>query len=290
LLSQEFEHWQFEIIAIHDGRECDYDMAEIERLGAVGNFRFFTIDKGGAGEARNFGISQAQGRYILMTDDDCVAASDWVSTMTGFMDTHPEMVAVGGQVLAVQPETYVQSYIKFKNLLRRPVRNVKGEIVTLITANVIYRKEVLEKMSGFSQLFRDRGISCGGEDLDLAFRAKKYGHLGYCESAIVFHHHRSTLSALTRQHFNYGRGVFIACVNNGISYEELNFSRPTAINIIKHWCLSCWRLYSVSIPEYREKGLRLRHYLPYFFLDLLRRNVFMVGAVYEFYSHGGDGR
>jgi GT2 family glycosyltransferase len=285
LLVQDFDPERFEVIAIHDGHDHGYDMEKIsEWRRRSNNFHFVPIAKGGACQARNEGIKRGRGRYVFMTDDDCVADEQWIRKLVEFLDSHDDVVAAGGQVLAVPPRTFVQEYIKFKNLLRRPVRNINGEIVTLVTANVCYRKSVLERIGVFSHRFKECGIHYGGEDLDLAFRALKVGKLGYCEDAVVYHDHRSSVSALASQHFMYGRGVYTACRDNGIRYEDLRFSLPRWYNAARHLCLSTSRLMTISIPEYREKKLSLRKYPPYFFLDLLRRNVFMWGACYEYYK------
>ncbi len=284
LLVQTIPPNQYEVIAVHDGEDYDYDPEVIKRWEMQNpNFHFYIIPKGGASEARNFGIKESRGQFVLMTDDDCVAEPTWAKRLVKFLEEHPDMSATGGQVLAVEPETFIQEYIRFKNLLRRPVRNVQGKVVTLITANVCYRRSILEKIDGFSSRFREYGIPYGGEDLDLAFRAMRYGPLGYCEEAVVYHHHRSTLKALTKQHFLYGRGVYVACRENGIRYEDLRFSLPIWPNLLRHSLLSFIRLFTISIPEYRKKGLAIWKYPPYFGLDLLRRNIFMVGAVYEYY-------
>lgn len=285
LLDQSMGRADYEIIAVHDGQDHDYDLSRWDE--SCPNFRFLTIPRGGASEARNRAIQECRGDYILMIDDDCIASRTWIEDLTTFMQDHAELAAAGGQVLAVDPKTFIQEYIKFKNLLRRPVKNIKGDVVTLITANVCYRRDVLEKIGGFSGRFMECGIPFGGEDLDLAFRAKQLGNLGYCENAIVYHHHRSTLKALARQHFMYGRGVYVACRDNDISYEELRFAKPTLCNLIRHLFVSAGRLSTISIPEYRQKGLPVWKYLPYFGLDLLRRDIFMIGAVYEYYRQKG---
>lgn len=285
LFDQSVKSSDYEVIAVHDGEDHDYDLTSLSEK--YPNFRFLTIPKSGASEARNRAIAECQGDYVLMTDDDCVASPTWIEMLTAFMQDHPELSAAGGQVLAVEPENFIQEYIKFKNLLRRPVKNIRGEVVTLITANVCYRRDVLQKIGGFSRRFAECGIPFGGEDLDLAFRAKKLGGLGYCEDAIVYHHHRSTLKALAMQHFMYGRGVYVACCDNNIPYKELRFAKPTLFNVVRHMFISTGRLLTISIPEYRQKGLSFWKYLPYFGLDLLRRDIFMIGATYEHYRQKG---
>lgn len=289
LIEQDFDPNEFEIIAVHDGLDHDYNMEEIGQLiTAFPNLRFLTIAKSGVSEVRNHAIRMSRGQYVLMIDDDCMAVKNWIATMVDYLDTHREVVAVGGQVLAVPPKTFIERYIKDKNLLRRPVKDVNGNIVTLITANVAYRHIVLKRLGGFSPHFMHNKSQLGGEDLDLAFRATQFGALAYCEQAVTHHHHRSTLSALTKQHFQYGRGVYIACVVNKIDYRRVKFSRPTIFNLFRHAAVSFFRLFSVSVPEFWTKRIPLWKWPAYFCLDLVRRNVFMIGAVYEFYRQGGD--
>jgi len=289
LIGQRFAHDEYEIIAVHDGTDHNYADEEIERLKSLfTNFSFHAITKSGAAGTRNYAIGQARGELVMMTDDDCVANPDWIATMVRFLDQHTDVVAVGGQVLAVPPKTFVEGYVKDKSLLRRPVRDINGAIVTLVTANVAYRREVLDQVGWFSDIFAKLQIHSGGEDLDLAFRAAKAGTLAYCEEAIVYHNHRSSVRALARQHLNYGRGVFVACVNNHIEYRRVKFSRPTPPNLFRHSWVSFVRIFSVSIPEFWVKRIPLWKWPAYFCLDLLRRNVFMVGAVYEFYRQRGD--
>lgn len=289
LIEQRFSPKDYEIIAVHDGENHEYDLVEIERLSRkFPRFKFLTVPKGGASAARNRAIKASSGKYILMTDDDCVADENWIVRMVRYFEDHPNISAVGGQVLAVTPKTFVETYIKDKNLLRRPVRDINGEIVTLVTANVAYRSEVLAKIGGFSNVFANNRILVGGEDLDLAFRAAKVGPLAYCEDAVVYHNHRASVRALARQHFSYGRGVFVACVNNQIDYRRVKFLRPTLANLVWRFVLSITQLLTVSIPEFRHKRIAIRRWPAYFLLDLLRRNIFMVGAAYEFYRQGGD--
>ena len=289
LLNQSLDPNAYEIIAVHDGFDHNYNLKWIAGIMAkYKNFCFYTKTWEGVSAARNYAIDKSQGDYILMIDDDCEAHFEWIETMVKFLENNPDISAAGGQVLAIAPITSVQRYVKFKNLLRRPVKDRYGQVVTIITANAIYRRSVIESIGTFSMIFTKNGIPCGGEDLDLAFRASRVGKLGYCDKAIVKHDHRSTLLSLIIQHFNYGRGVFLACVENKINYHRLKFRRPTIWNLFVHMIVSVIRIYTISIPEYKEKCLSWHFYIEYFCLDLLRRNLFMFGAVYEFYKNRGD--
>jgi len=72
----------------------------------------------------------------------------------------------------------------------------------VVTANVVYRRSVLEQLGGLDEDFR--GV---GYDADLAWRTGWAGYRIVLEpKAIVVHHHRSNLRSFMHQLRVYGRG------------------------------------------------------------------------------------
>jgi len=281
LSQQNYNKENYEIIAVHDGLEYDYDEKELrEKTCQIKNFRFEKISSGGVAKVRNHGINLAKGSLILMIDDDCIAESNWIGSFVRFMNSHEEVIGIGGMVLSTPPKTFVQKYIDFKNLLRKPVRDVNGNIIAIITANACFRRIVLDKTGGFREEFS----RYGGEDLDLSFRCGKFGRLAYCEDAVVYHNHRKSLAALIKQHVLYGRGTYLACELNNIDFKLLKFYKPTFLNSFRYLWYIFERIFTVSLLEFREKNLKLSLYLPYIFLDSLRKLSFMIGATLEYYK------
>lgn len=278
LVRQDYKKEQYEVIVVHDGLDCDYDEQEINNIAAqLGNFRFEKIIHGGVSRARNHGIALAKGEFILMLDDDCEAKENWVRTFIRYMRKNPEMVAAGGTILSGPSQTFVQRYIDFKNLLRKPVHDTNGRIIALITANACFRKSTIEKVDGFRE---DLSYS-GGEDLDLSYRCRRLGGLSYCEDAIVYHYHRSSVRELIKQHILYGRGVYRACKLNNIDFKILKFYDPTFWGLLKYLGYVLKRIFSVSLPEFKAKGLQPTLYIPYCCLDIVRKIAFLVGAATE---------
>jgi len=278
LAIQDYEKEKYEIIAVHDGLDCDYDKQAINTVATqLKNFRFEKIAHGGVSRVRNHGIALARGELILMLDDDCEAKEDWIKSLVAYMKKHPEVAAAGGTILAKSPQTFTQRYIDFKNLLRRPVRAANGEIIALITANACFRKNIIDKVGGF----REELSYSGGEDLDLSYRCRKFGTLSYCEEAIVYHYHRHSVGELVKQHILYGRGVYLACKLNNIDFSVLKFYNPTFFGLLKYFCYVSKRIFTVSLPEFRSKNLPLKLYLPYCYLDAVRKIAFIIGAAAE---------
>lgn len=278
LARQDYEKEKYEVIVIYDDLDCDYDEEKINSIAAqLKNFRFEKIPHGGVSRARNYGIVLARGEFILMLDDDCEAKRDWVKAFIIYMKQHPEVVAAGGTVLSASPKTFIQRYIDFKCLLRKPVRTNNEEIIAVITANACFRKDAIEKVGGF----REKLSYSGGEDLDLSYRCQRLGVLAYCENAVIYHHHRPSIEALVKQHLLYGKGVYRACTLNNIDFKVLKFYNPTFWGVLKYLGYVLKRIFSVSLPEFSSKKLSLKLYLPYCFLDAVRKIAFIIGAATE---------
>ncbi|MDD3756400.1 MAG: glycosyltransferase [Bacteroidales bacterium] len=279
LAKQEYNKNDYEVICIHDGLKCNYNEAKIKEFAKpIKYFKFEKVSHRGVALVRNYAISRSSGQLILMIDDDCKAESDWVSSFVKYMNNQKMTVGAGGTVLSTPPQTFVQKYITFKNLLRKPVRDTDNNIVSLITANSCFRRSILDKVNGFRKEFSHYG----GEDLDLSFRCRKIGKLGYCENAVLYHNHRTSLKDMVKQHIYYGRGTFLACKLNDIDFRLLKFYNPTFWNLFLYSGYVFKRIFTVSLPEFKKKKLKLSLYIPYIFLDIIRKMSFIIGANIEY--------
>ncbi|MBA4320440.1 MAG: hypothetical protein C0412_18740 [Flavobacterium sp.] len=281
LANQDYNKENYEVIGIYDGLDCDYDENKIkECTKKIKKFRFERVSHRGVAMIRNYGIELSKGNLILMVDDDCEAKSNWITSFVQYMNNRQDVVGSGGTVLSISPQTFVQKYIDFKNLLRKPIRDINGNIIALITANACFRKTALEKVGGFNEKLKNYG----GEDLDLSFRCRKIGKLEYCENAIVYHNHRKSINDLVKQHIFYGRGAYLACKLNNIDFKLLKFYEPTFLNLFRYSGYVFKRIFTVSLPEFKKKNLKLPLYFPYAFLDIIRKLSFMIGATLEYYK------
>jgi len=122
--------------------------------------------------ARNQGWRKGSAAVVAFTDDDCVPAPDWVETLAkAFMD--PRLQAVEGRLLAPGREGTLE-----------PID--AGPCVRWCrfpTANMAYRRTVLEGVGGF-----DERYFIHREDTDLAWRVLRAGHtIVRLPAAVVVH-------------------------------------------------------------------------------------------------------
>jgi glycosyltransferase involved in cell wall biosynthesis len=68
-----------------------------------------TVAEANSGTARNVGLAAARGRYLLLTDADCVPAADWIERLTAHLSTGVA-AGVGGVIGKFNPTTWTQRY------------------------------------------------------------------------------------------------------------------------------------------------------------------------------------
>lgn len=114
----------------------------------------------GGDVARNIGVLNSQGRFIVFTDDDCVVPPDWLSEFKRELDGDPEIAGVGGFKTPRSVGTRLDIYHRFLmwgHFIRPHARTKENSSLNrcgMLNANVCYRKEAFVKAGGFSIYFQ----------------------------------------------------------------------------------------------------------------------------------------
>ena len=114
----------------------------------------------GPAHARNVGVRHAAGRWIVFTDCDTVPDPGWLEAFARAA-AQDGATALEGCVVAWPPEAVGPH--------THQISNESGG--KYVTANMAYRRDVLEQLGGFDERFRQAFL----EDSDLAFRALDAG-------------------------------------------------------------------------------------------------------------------
>lgn len=134
-----------------------------------------------AAAARNIGMGEATGRYLLFIDSDCVAAPDWVDRL---MEPHMQNEEVVGGGVAFLPDGYwalADNVSRFHEFL---VGGKPGYRRYLPTLSLSVSRKVARQVGGFDE----RLPGAAGEDVDWTIRITKLGYRLYFEPrAIVYH-------------------------------------------------------------------------------------------------------
>ena len=133
-----------------------------------------TSGRRGPAHARNLGWRAGRGDVVAFIDDDCLARPGWLASLVAEVDGGADLVQ--GRVRP-NPEQSDRG-APFARTLD------VGASPFFETANIAYRRSVLESLGGFDETFP----LAAGEDTDLGHRAVAAGSVrAYAEDAEVWH-------------------------------------------------------------------------------------------------------
>jgi GT2 family glycosyltransferase/glycosyltransferase involved in cell wall biosynthesis len=256
LLNQHYPETCYEIIVVDDA-STDETQALLERWRQAQPDRLHVLRQdrnGGPAAARNRGVAEARGTLVAFTDDDCVVAPDWLEQIQRGLED-PRVTGVGGQVLPDTTDTAVQRYqARFSAIAQPHMR--QGEVVLLITANALFRREAVLEIGGFPEQL----TSAGGEELYLCHRLLDRGYaFRYNPEALVYHRYSSSWRTFANTYYRYGQGK---------AFQQLRYP-DTQFHLSLLWHLALlvipYRLY-----RHFRRGVRGSDLLSFTSLDGLR--------------------
>ncbi len=194
---ERLDYPDYEVIVVNDGSTDD--TGDIARRYPTP--RVIDIPNGGLSAARNVGMHDAAGEIIAYTDADTRVDAWWLTFLVQpFL--HSDVVASGGpNVVPADDLPVAQCVARAPGgptqvlLDDRIAEHVPG-------CNMAFRTSALRAIGGFDPVFLR-----AGDDVDVCWRLQARGwRIGFAPSALVWHHHRSTVGAYWRQQVGYGEG------------------------------------------------------------------------------------
>jgi glycosyltransferase involved in cell wall biosynthesis len=161
-------HHPMEIVVVDDASTPPVDAVALEVGVPV---RLLRGEGCGPAAARNRGIAAAAGDIVIFTDDDTRPEPGWADAAIDYLERHPHDIGVEGPVRSRPWDPLYEKSI---------ATEVPGHHWT---CNIAYRREVLTAVGGFNEGFP----GAHGEDLDLAFRAKAHGTIGFSDAMAIDH-------------------------------------------------------------------------------------------------------
>ena len=188
----------------------------------------------GLSRARNTGIKHSSGTIIAFTDDDVVVHNDWGARLHNAF-SRSEVMCVTGQVIPLSLETPAQ--VAFEESLGgfsqgfRPIE-FDGEFFEATKrfgvpvwrigagANMAFRRTAFDLVGPFDERLGAGAAGCS-EDSELWYRLLADGRVcRYDPTAVVFHEHRASWSALEEQSYYYMRGHVAALLLQFMKYRH----------------------------------------------------------------------
>lgn len=201
-----------ELIFINNGSNDDTDQILGEWTHGKPWTRILFEPQKGLGTARNTGWKNATSEFIVFTDDDCYAASDYIQQHIRHYQNNPSLGWVSGRILLHDPKDAKITIQENTDPVTYPADRFL-QAGSVHGANLSFRKIALERIGGFDPLM-GVGSLFPCEDIDAAARACFHGFEGlYSPKPVVHHHHmRQTLEEVNALQALYrmGRGSYYA--------------------------------------------------------------------------------
>ncbi|WP_020533008.1 glycosyltransferase family 2 protein [Flexithrix dorotheae] len=228
LLHQSLLSHQFEVIIVDDGSIDDTQKTVKEFQGKMFNLVYLEQTNKGPAAARNHGASQAQGKYIAFTDDDCIPESTWLENAVEAI-SQPNIDGIQGKTFTDQRKV---------RPLTHQIDNQKGH-PAVPTCNLIVDRKLFLKVGGFDEEFPFPH----NEDADFAWRFKEIGNIIFNDKVSVFHPPRKEsflklskrMKILESEFLLYHKSPELYKVNRNTSPWKTIYYEVFCINILRHF-------------------------------------------------------
>jgi glycosyltransferase involved in cell wall biosynthesis len=141
VFNQDFQDW--ETIIINDGSTDSTEKIALEWINKDKRFKYFSKENEGLGKTRNYGISKANGVYILPLDSDNLIEKDFVLNAIQVFEKDPNIGVVHG---------HAEYFGERQGLWEVEQYDIKKILLdNYIDACAIYRKKLWEEVKGYDE-------------------------------------------------------------------------------------------------------------------------------------------
>lgn len=212
LVFQSLDPSRYEIIVV-DNNSCDNTKgvtANIKSQLPV-DINYIFEPRQGLSYARNTGLRLAKAPIVAFTDDDVIAASNWLECTLHEFFAGPEVQALGGKV---EPWNNENPQLCITSLQAREVYWSRTRLAGIIHGNnMAFRRSIFDVVGVFDEHLGAGSACRAGEDVDMLYRVLQLGEMVvYSPRAKVFHNHSAmTPAEMFRQLADYamGYGAFL---------------------------------------------------------------------------------
>jgi glycosyltransferase involved in cell wall biosynthesis len=196
LVSQTLPKETFEIIIVDNG-STDNTRQVVKAFQRLKNIRYIYDPVIGLSQARNTGWMNASGKYIAYLDDDAIAGTNWLKSITDkFKSVVPRPMSVGGKITPIweaeRPEWLLkemETYIGIIDWSEEPMF-LTDDRFYLSGSNLSYRRKVLEKSKGFNTSLGRKGLSLlSNEEIFMQKYMRRHNLAIWYDPEICIQHH-----------------------------------------------------------------------------------------------------
>lgn len=201
---------EYEVLLVDDGSTQPRYGALLDEIDdEYGRVRIIHQENSGPAAARNRGIEEAKSEFICFTDDDCIVPENWIERLVEPFESG--IGAVGGPLLPTEKAEKQSDFARlhrYRNevVYDQPTEPTVGDADLPMggTANVCYRREALEAVDGFDEIFP----TAAGEDADLQYRVVQEGWQMKFVPVVVDHNDEYSFSSFKERAIRHGKGTY----------------------------------------------------------------------------------
>ena len=180
--NREPDTWEIVLVNNNSTDNTDAEFERFMRDYKPTNYRYFEETKQGLSFARNRGIAEAKGEWLVFLDDDAMVEEDYIANLQNHLSQHPEAGAFGGKIEPFfeegEPEWYCKWAMGFVSAIDRGEKvHVFPDTKFPIGANMGIRRDVIEHVGLFNTDLGRTGTNLlAGEEKDLFDRIRGAGY------------------------------------------------------------------------------------------------------------------
>ncbi len=216
LRKQTFRH--FEVIIVNDGSTERASIDKLEALDLSGlSARIINQDNAGVAAARNTGIAQAQGKYIVSLDSDDLLDPTYIEKALVALETDPtiDLITTDMRLFGVDNLVYKQAAYSARHLLEN----------NMLITSAMFVKEGWEKAGGYKS-----GI--GYEDWEFWISLAELGYWGRRIPEPLFNYRTAVSSRFVDDRAKHGQNLrSIKKLHPFFSYRIKKVGRSKAFHI-----------------------------------------------------------
>jgi glycosyltransferase involved in cell wall biosynthesis len=204
LAELDYPRQRFEVVVVDDGGGVPLD-ACIEPVRRRLDVRLIVQRNAGPATARNTGASQARGRFLAFTDDDCAPAPRWLAEMATHLAQAPDRLVGGHTLNVLRDNLYSAASQALIDYIYAYYNADPADAKFFASNNFALSTQRYWEIGGFDTHMP----LAAGEDRDFCDRWLRRGNrMIYAPRAVIHHAHALRFRSYFRQHLNYGRGAY----------------------------------------------------------------------------------
>ena len=197
LVNQDYPSDKFEVLVVDDGSTDGG-----ERI--IGHYpvRLLKQNHKGASAARNKGIRNARGEFILLLDSDCFVDADWIRLHVDAQNKYGGQACVGGS-FAFPPKgvNFIERCDYYSCWYEQhPLCPSRFDYEYLPSTNMSFSRLLVDHVGGFDESLQT------GEDVDFCQRiVQERKRIIFQPQIAVYHRGRTRLKDYLKHHYRWGK-------------------------------------------------------------------------------------